>query len=624
MQHIRPQHATPAIVALASFAVALAEGGYADDFLAGATFVIWWLVMLAVILRLPQGRAIPVAALLAGGSLAALAGWTALSWLWASDDGLVFVEIVRVLGYLGLFSLVVVASQENGARGWLAGLTIGLTAVVLLALASRFFPSLIEGGAPDSRLNYPLGYWNALAACAAIAAVLLAWHSVHGVTRVIRSLATAALPFCALAIFLSGSRGGVAAAALGLTVLFALMPKRFVLLSSLLVAAAGAAGLMVFADGQEALMTGAGGSEASSEGRQLLALALAVALLAGWTRYQLDGPLSRASVSPSMRRWVIVAGVVVLAGLVVAENPAERIDRFKEKPVRALRPVGNNFTNDNGSGRYQFWEAALEALGDKPLHGIGAGQYETWWNRHGSLPYAVRDAHSLLFETAAELGVVGLALIALFFAIPIRSGWRSRAGPRGAEAVALLAVLAAGLLAAAIDWMWELPAVFGLVILAAALLIAANEGATTTYLSARRMAALGLATVAIAWAALLCSGDLLLTEVKLDQSRSAVSAGNLADAADDAEDAVALAPWSSEARVQLGLVQGLQGELLVAQQSLSEAASRAPHDWRVWFALSRIDRRAGYPDTARIHLERALRENPRSGFLRRAVGHGGN
>jgi tetratricopeptide (TPR) repeat protein len=316
-----------------------------------------------------------------------------------------------------------------------------------------------------------------------------------------------------------------------------------------------------------------------------------------------------------------VVGVLVLAGLVLAENPVERFDRFKEPPARAVLPVGTHFTSDNGSGRYQFWDAAVDAFGHEPLRGIGAGQYGTWWNRHGSIYYNVLDAHSLLFETAAELGAVGLAIVLLFLAIPIRSGWRSRDGPQGAEAVGLLALLATGLLSAAIDWMWELPAVFGPIVVATALLTsgAADARAPVASMTARRASALALATIAIAWVALLCSGDLLLTRVKIDNSHSAAGSGDLAAAADDAEDAIAIAPWSSEPRLQLGLVQELQGDLPAAQQSLTEAASRAPHDWHVWFILSRVEREAGHPEAARSDLERALRENPRSPFLLRAV-----
>jgi hypothetical protein len=365
------------------------------------------------------------------------------------------------------------------------------------------------------------------------------------------------------------------------------------------------------------------GPDATSQGRELFAVSLLVALAVGVVRHRLDGPLSTASVSPVLRRWAVVVGVLALAGLVIAENPVERWDSFKEPPKRAeALPVSGNFTNDNGSGRYQFWDAAIDGFGHEPLHGIGAGQFGTWWNRHGSIHFIVLDAHSLLFETAAELGIVGLALLLVFLGTPIRSGWNRRAGPSGVEAAALLALLTAALLSALIDWMWELAAVFGPAVVAAALLTgrATDESADPgPQEPPNRPLALGLATVAVAWAALWCSGDLLLTQIKLDESHSAAADGNLVAAAESADDATALAPWAAEPRMQLGLVQELSGELSLARRSLGEAAHRAPHDWRIWFLLGRVEGKSGHPEAARAALERALRESPRSPFLRRAV-----
>ena len=53
--------------------------------------------------------------------LAALAAWTAVSLGWTGDAGGAFVEVVRVLGYLGLFVLIVIASPRASARDWLGG-----------------------------------------------------------------------------------------------------------------------------------------------------------------------------------------------------------------------------------------------------------------------------------------------------------------------------------------------------------------------------------------------------------------------------------------------------------------------------------------------------------------------
>ena len=54
-------------------------------------------------------------------------------------------------------------------------------------------------------------------------------------------------------------------------------------------------------------------------------------------------------------------------------------------------------------------------MGDEADARPGAGSYQSWWSEHASLPLFVRDAHSLWLETLAELGVVGLLLLATAF-----------------------------------------------------------------------------------------------------------------------------------------------------------------------------------------------------------------
>ena len=159
---------------------------------------------------------IPRAALLAGLCLAGLAALTLLSGLWAGDGGRVFAELVRVLAYLGLFALVVIASPAGSARQWLAGLAVGLLAVAALALGSRLQPELFPANElvsflPNTRarLSYPLQYWNGLAALLALSFVMLAGFGAHGAhARRAGRPAVGALPVPALALFLTSSRGG--------------------------------------------------------------------------------------------------------------------------------------------------------------------------------------------------------------------------------------------------------------------------------------------------------------------------------------------------------------------------------------------------------------------------------
>ena len=65
-----------------------------------------------------------------------------------------------------------------------------------------------------------------------------------------------------------------------------------------------------------------------------------------------------------------------------------------------------------GSNRYDYWEVALGQFAADPLRGDGSGSFEVEWRREREIDEAVGDAHSLPLETAAELGPIGLALLA--------------------------------------------------------------------------------------------------------------------------------------------------------------------------------------------------------------------
>ncbi len=169
-----------------------------------------------------------------------------------------------------------------------------------------------------------------------------------------------------------------------------------------------------------------------------------------------------------------------------------------------------------------------------------------------------------------SLGFLGFALVS-----GIRRGpTRAREGALGAA----LAILAAGIASAAIDWTWELPACFGLVVVAAALLtgpatlrrppllsavpspVDGEPGAGLEAGASSRFG-LGIATLVVGWAAIWAGGDQFLTELRLTDSRDAASAGELSSAAQDARDASTLQPWAAEPRLQLALVEELDGDL---------------------------------------------------------------
>ena len=635
------QPAIAVAVAALYIGLALSDGGYSREFTGAATVGVWWAVVIAMVLGgWPRSR-VPAMAVGAGVCLGSLAIWTAISIGWASDNGGTFMEIVRVLGYLGVFVLVVISSPRGSGRWWLGGAALGLVVIAGLALVSRFEPSFSgdkELGAflpaAATRLSYPIGYWNGLAAAMAIGIVLLVWLGAHARAAAVRAAAVAVIPLPMLVIYLASSRGGVGAGVIGLAVLLGVGPSRARMLGGLLLGGAGGALLLFLASRQHELVDAVRNSAAAAQGDQMLAASIALVVVIGILHYLVDPWLGRIEVPQRTTRIVgIATAVVVVAGILLA-GPSKRWEEFKE--VGALETkttyVAAHLTSGKGSGRYQFWSSAVDAFEDHPLNGIGAGGYEAYWAQHGSLARPVRDAHSLFLESMAELGLVGLVLVLGFVGFTIASGVRR--GPttsRGGVVGACLAVLAAGIVSAAIDWTWELPACFGLVVLVAALLTGpatlrpeptlsavpdAVDGRRARG-SARRPSrfGLGVATLLIGWAAIWAGGVLFLTEVKLDDSRAAAGDSSLSSAAQDARDASTLQPWASEPKLQLALVEELDGDLEAANQAVGEAIERAPENWQLWFVRARLKVKLGDVEGARQALERARQLNPRAPFL---------
>ncbi|MFL5892064.1 MAG: O-antigen ligase family protein [Solirubrobacterales bacterium] len=631
------------VVAAAYAALSYASGGYSSELIAATTLAIWWVVILALLTRVWPGRAIPRSAVAAGISLAAFGAFTALSMIWAPSPGLSFTELVRVAGYLGLFVLIVIASGRTGPRPWLIGLALGLVVVALGGLASRFDPSLFGGADRDifafipfshGRLSYPVGYWNGLGACLALGLVLLGWLSAEAPTRLTRALATAALPAFGLAMYLTSSRGGVAAAVVGGIALLAMSRTWAQQLGSYLIGGVGAAVLAVIASQENDFTNALTTHTAYVQGREMAAATVASIVIVGIARYLVDRPLSSVQLSAKVVRGGIAAVVAIGLVVLVASNPVDRIREFSNSNDVGSGPSlgAQHFTAASGSGRYQFWGQAVDAFESRPVYGIGAGNYQLWWNSHAPINVQTLDAHSLYLQTLAELGVVGLLLLLAFLGCVLVAGFRRtlafrHAGRWGDALAAALALFLAGLASAALDWTWQLPAAFAPVILAAALLTgpaSVPQAAIEPGVAARRAAwrwvpgrilggrqyGLGVATLICAWAAVWIAGDQLVAKVQLDNSHSAAAGDDFGSATQDARDAAAIQPWASEPQVQLALVAKDAGDLEAARIAAAKAIQRAPQDWRPWLVSAEVEAALGNRGAASRYLTRANQLSP--------------
>jgi hypothetical protein len=609
------------LIAVASAALGFAQGGYSQEAVAVSTVVIWVAVAVGIVLGLWKRSEIPRAALVSGISLLGLLVLSAVSMAWADDPERSFNASIRVAGYLGLFTLVVAAAPRTGKRAWVLGLAAGLTIVCAAALGSRFVPTLFgnadrELGAaiPNAagRLSYPIGYWNGLAALLAINAVLLAWLGAHARGRAGRALAVGLLPLPLLGIYLASSRGGLAAAAVGGAVLLILARNRRAVLAGALLGGAGGGVLVLVARTQGNFVDGVAGASATHQGELMLLVTLVCVGLVAAGRYRLD-PWLQGALSVRRRLWPAALLLVVVVGVFIALAGRDSGEVGATGGSGQGVPAGH-LTSAGASGRTQFWEAALDAFASHPLGGVGAGNFELYWNAHPQLALPLVNAHSLYLETLAELGPAGLVLVLAFLAVPVAVAVRRRSSRRSAvEGDAALAVLAVGALSAALEWTWQIPAAFAPVVVVAGLMVAgtgAEKAADPHARAGQSSFAVAVATLVVAWAAIWAAAVSFASDHELAASRSAAARGDLTEAADDARVAGRLEPWSPEPPLQLALVEELGGNLNAARVAALDAIHHARGDWRPWAVAGRIAAKSGNFAAASLLLAKAESLSP--------------
>lgn len=628
------------VPAVLVFWLAFDGGTYSLESRNSAGIAVWW----ALIVTLGLGL-LPLAnpsreAFLAGGFLAALAGLTLLSMLWADSPERAFAEFNRVALYLGIFVLVVVASTRSQVAAWVDGIAIGIAAVAVLALASRLFPGVFpEGDLPrflptaQTRLSYPLNYWNGLAIFSALGFPLLLRSAVSATTLWRRALAVAPLPVIAAVMYLASSRGGFAAAIFGSVVFVGLAARRWAAAGALAAGVLGSVAAIAVLVPRTELVNGPLSSDAAaSQGRAAAALLLAACVLCAGGYAVAVRYVSRVRAPGPFVGRLATASVLVAALIgVAASNPVERFDTFRQPPQGLAGEddfVKAHLLSGNGSGRWQFWSSALDQFQENPLRGIGAGSYEAWWAQNGTISAFVRDAHSLYLETLGELGLLGLLLLLGAFAMGgvalAERIFRTRAEDR-----VTLAAVAGGFgayaLVAGIDWMWELTAVSAVGIALLALLTgpatavvhrprlrAAELSSPPPSSRSRQRLVLGLGLLVAGWLFVCAAAIPLFAQLKIRDSQVSVGRGDAGAALSDAHAARKLQPWAASPYLQLALVQEQTGELEDARSSIGQAIDRDPKDWRLWLVAARIETKAEDIVAARRSLARAAELNPRS------------
>jgi hypothetical protein len=624
------EQALPAVLILG---LALAGGGYEVTPRHIAGLAVWLVVVLLLALGAASRAALAKPFYWASGLILSLALFSALSSFWSGSVEITVTETDRVLVYLGVFVAAFLIAQTDQTRQRFGeGIWIALLGIAVLMLATRLLPHVFPvaaGLGTGDRIRYPLGYWNANGVACGIGFALSLWMSRRSVTTALRWIAVAGMPVLLTALYLTYSRGGLVALLIATGCLVALSHDRLWLLGTVGVGAVGALPAVIAIQertnvGKNYPFPGVIDEGAMVALYVIAGVALALALFWGLRALEKrGGPLTGRAVQMSRDRRVLrgVAAALAVIAIIATAAVGERAwDQFTSTDIAFPENPGSHFGSLSGAGRGEFFRVALDAFGEKPLAGHGAGTYQFSWFQLRHIDIPVHDAHSLYLQALSELGIVGgilvVALVLTLLWVGF-SAWRAAGGPQRELYAALFAACLAFAVCAGIDWLWQIAALGFVFFLASGALVAAR----CAQLSRQRAAAngrgkpprrYGLAVVglAVAWLTALALVGPLLVDRELGASKSAAATGSLESAEDHANTARSIEPWAASPYVQLGLLAQARGDYPTAIEKLGQAIDREDQNWVLYYLRSKAEHEGGNMATAEGDLKKAQQLNP--------------
>jgi O-Antigen ligase len=448
--------ATPAIVAF--FSGAFFEGARL------VTAIAVWAGVAVLALVVPRPPAFGRANRVALAGLAGLTLWTTVSIAWAPLKSAAVGDAERVWLYLG-YALAASIVLRGVVLRWVEPLlAAGATIVGAYALSTRLVPKLVPSEhslSAGARLDQPLTYWNALGLLMAMAVVLLLrLAAARDRAAWMRTTAAALVPIPGLALYLTFSRGALAALAAGVIVLLLLCPDRRTITTA--IAGLGCAAASAAAASRFPAVDSLDGNASRQGAAMLVILVVLCAISAGLQLAIARGAADRLRLRSATGVGAVVLVAVLAVGGIVALTRTP--DAPATKPTGAAGGVA--LPRDRArlatlkTNRPSYWKVALEGFADKPLTGVGAHGFQQLWLQKRDISESVQDAHSLYVETAVELGVVGLLLLATWLGgiASAMTGLARLAAGRPLVA-GWAAASAAFLVHAGLDWDWEMPGV---------------------------------------------------------------------------------------------------------------------------------------------------------------------
>jgi hypothetical protein len=427
----------------------------------------------------PPGRHWGAGTVALMGVLTALDG-ASIVWSYVPDSS--WLATSQAVAYLAAFAAAA-ALARIAPRRWpalLAGFAIAMTVLCGWSLLVKVFPSTLASTNTVGRLEAPFGYWNAIGLCAAIGLPASLWAaSRRDRGRRFAGLAAPALCLLLSVDVLSYSRSADAAGvvAIGLWLIF--VPLRLRSIVTLVIGAVGATVISTWMLTHGALKNGSATLAAQDHAGHTFGLVIGVVLvLVTFCGFWSARAMDRIRVPTPVRQrtgWALIAALV--AGVVCAIGAVAASSRGL---TGEISHVWNQLTTTNahvsdsaagrvfqfGSSRPIYWHEAIHVGEHALLKGVGLLGFGVARLRFTIDPSVVSEAHSYVFETFADLGLLGVAvtfallvswLIAAARPLALRVSSSGLDPGRSAERdamVALAAIVVAFGVQSTLDWTW--------------------------------------------------------------------------------------------------------------------------------------------------------------------------
>ena len=609
---------------------AVEEGAYFGDvYLPGLIVLCLFLALISSSRIWPRRPALNAWATWALVGMGGLAAWSALSALWSSTPDVAVADAQRIAGYAVMFGLGLWIRALGGVA-WLVLAPLSLAALVAgaVTVGGLLTGSDLQTFADEGTLRFPLGYRNANAAFFLIAF----WPTIYlaadrKLNWLLRGVAAGTATMCLELAILSQSRASTIAFAVAVVVFLIVSPNRARLLGWIALVTVAALAVIPSVGDLHAtadLADYTGTAELRLAGRYallgaLLSLVLGTAVASAGTRTR-----ERPELAGRMDRGVAIGAIgmalaAVVAFVVATGDPVHWIDDRVDEFLTQGTPKsegGSRFGLNAGSERDDLWRVALDALGERPLAGLGAGGFEYFYpsNRSEEGLESVKDAHSVELEVGSELGLVGLVLFGLTVVAAIGGAWRGRVGSAAGATISACALTVAAywLAHSSIDWFWMYPGVTAPVFaLLGAACASGGEQRDEPATWRRKLIVLGASVLALS------AVPPFLSERYLDSAYNGWRSDSQR-AADDLDRAKALNPLAIEPYLAEGAIARAAGDDEAAITAFSQAVEKREDDWAAQYFLAQ-SLAPDDPAAAEEPARRVLELNPLSPQVRRLV-----